>query len=174
MPRRDAVSQLPDEVRKKLDARLVKTGFSDYRGLETWLRGQGFEISRSAMQRYGAKFEDRLGMLKLASEQAKAIVEQSPDDEGAVSEALMRLVQEKLFSVLMDFEITDPSKLNLASLAKSIAELGRASVTQKKWQAQVREKTDAAAAAVEKITRKGGMSEAMRDEIRNQILGISG
>ncbi|MGO9606278.1 MAG: hypothetical protein ACLQAT_23300 [Candidatus Binataceae bacterium] len=33
--------------------------------------------------------------------QAKAIIEAAPDDEGAMHEALMRLVQQKLFNVLV-------------------------------------------------------------------------
>src|SRR5690606_11360592 len=130
MPPRSAVSQLPEEIRASLDQRLIQGGFAGYDALSDWLAEQGFAISKSALHRYGQRCEGGLQALRVASEQAKAIVGASPDDEGAVSEALMRLVHEKLFTILLDFEVTDPSKLTLGSLAKAIAQLGRASVTQ--------------------------------------------
>src|SRR5690606_6677096 len=118
---------LPEAIRGELDGRLVAGGFAGYEALSDWLGEQGFEISKSALHRYGAQFEDRVSALKLATDQARAIVAESPDDEGTMSEALMRLVQEKLFSILLEMEV-DPAKVNLNSLARSVAELGRASV----------------------------------------------
>lgn len=47
----------------------------------------------------------------------------------------MRLVQEKLFQVLIDFQVDPDKPLNLASAARAIADLSRATVGQKKWQA---------------------------------------
>ncbi|HEU4601566.1 MAG TPA: DUF3486 family protein [Steroidobacteraceae bacterium] len=172
MPPRSKIEQLPDAVRTELDSRLIQSGFSGYRDLAEWLTSQGFEIKKSALQTYGARFEDRISALKLATDQARAIVAESPDDEGAMSEALMRLVQEKLFSVLLEIEI-DPAKINLNSLARSIAELGRASVTQKKYAQEVRERAQAAAETAEKIAKRGGLSSASVNEIRSAILGIA-
>lgn len=171
MPPRSKIDLLPEEVRAELDARLIRSGFSGYRDLADWLTGQGFEIKKSALQSYGAQFEDRIGALKLATEQARAIVAESPDDEGAMSEALMRLVQEKLFGVLLEMEV-DPKKINLAGMARSIAELGRASVTQKKYAQEVRERARAAADAASRIAKRGGLSADAVTEIRSAILGI--
>lgn len=171
MPPRSKVEQLPEAVRTQLDSRLIQSSFSGYRELAQWLQEQGFEIQKSALQAYGSKFEDRVSALKLATQQARAIVEESPDDEGAMSEALMRLVQEKLFSVLMDLEV-DPATVDLAKVAKSIAELGRASVTQKKYATEVRERAKAAADAAVKIAKRGGLSVDAVGEIRAAILGI--
>lgn len=171
MPPRSKVEQLPEGVRAELDARLIQAGFSGYRDLAEWLTAQGFEIKKSALQNYGAQFEERVAALKMATDQARAIVAESPDDEGAMSEALMRLTQEKLFTVLMEIQV-DPSKVNLNSLARSIAELGRASVTQKKYVQEVRERALAAADAAAKIAKRGGLSGAAVTEIRSAILGI--
>jgi len=173
MVARSAVSQLPEEIRAELERRLVRSSFSGYEQLAAWLTEQGFEISKSSLHRYGSKFEERAAQLKVATEQARAIVAETPDDEGAISEALMRLVQEKLFSVLIDFEVDPKKPLNLGSLAKAIAELGRASVTQKKWQTEVKAKVDAAAESVTKIAASGGLSKSSVDELRRQILGIA-
>lgn len=173
MAPRSKITRLPKPVKDWLDKALADGDFSDYELLSADLKARGYDISKSAVHRYGQEFEQRLQTLKLASEQAKAIVAASPDDEGAVSEALMRLVQEKLFQVMLDFQV-DPNKpLNIASAAKAVAELTRATVSQKKWQGEVREKANAAADAVEAIAKKGGLSAEALDIIRKGILGIA-
>ena len=169
MPPRSKVATLPANVKDWLDKALAENNFSDYEALSADLADRGFAISKSALHRYGQSFEDRLSALKMASEQAKAIVTAAPDDEGAVNEALMRLVQEQIFKLLMDTE----GKVDLPKVAKAVAELGRASVVQKKWQAEVRAKAEAAASQVEKIAKKGGLNAETVAEIRREILGVA-
>jgi len=168
---RSKIELLPDEVLNELNERLVKGRFAGYDELAKWLKANGFEISRSALHRYGQKFEDKIGALKLATDQAKAVVDASPDDEGAMNEALMRLIQEKLFSILMDLNI-NPKKINIASLVRAVAEFTRANVAHRKYREHVREKAKAAVASIEKIAKKGGLSKNAVAEIRREILGI--
>ena len=173
MPKRSAVEGLPNVVKEWLDRTLIAGNISGYELLSGELKTRGFDISKSAIHRYGQDFEQRLQTLKLATEQARAIVNAAPDDEGAVSEALMRLVQEKLFQVMLDFQVDPKKPLNIASAAKAVAELARATVSQKKWQAEVRTKAQAAADTVEAIAKKGGLSAEALDTIRRDILGIA-
>jgi deoxyribodipyrimidine photolyase-like uncharacterized protein len=173
MPPRSIVETLPEQVREQLNSKLIASGFSGYRALADWLTAEGYEIKKSALQNYGARFEDRLQAMHMATGQAKAIVEHSPDDEGSMSEALMRLVQEKCFNILMEMEV-DPSKVNLSSMARAVAELGRASVTQKKYAAEVRQRVKDAMSTVDKIVgRSGAISVEGKKEIREAILGIA-
>jgi len=169
MPPRSKVAQLPAEVKAWLDAALIDNNFSGYQQLEEELAARGFKVSKSALGRYGQEFEDRLSALRMSSEQARAVVQAAPDEEGAVNEALMRLVQDHLFKLLM----AEGGKVDLPKVARAVAELGRASVTQKKWQAEVREKTRAAAEAVATVAKKGGLSADAVDTIRREILGIA-
>ncbi len=152
MPPRSKVDLLPDGVRAELERRLIQGGFSGYRGLSDWLAEQGFEISKSSLHSWGQDFEDRLGALKKVTEQARIIVAENPDDDGSVNDALIRLVQEKAYGALMDMEI-DPEKIDLPKLMRVIADLSRASISQKRLMAEVRkrdsEKLDAAVAAGE-------------------------
>jgi hypothetical protein len=172
MPKRSAVLALPDDVKSWLDRALAENGFGGYELLAEELRRRGYEISKSAIHRYGQKFEERLASLKLASEQARAIVDSAPDKEGAMNEALMRLVQEKLFGVLQEIQV-DPSKLNIAALAKSIAELGRASVTQKKFAEEVREQErQRAAELVDEMASAQGLGEEQARFWREKVLGV--
>jgi hypothetical protein len=173
MARRSKIELLPPEVKAWLDRALVDNAYGQYELLASELKARGHDISKSAVHRYGQEFEERLKTLKLATEQAKAIIDASPDNEGAVSEALMRLVQEKLFQVMLDFKVDPDKPLNIASAAKAVAELSRATVTQKKWQADVRAKAETAAANVEKIARKGGLSAESVDMLKREILGIA-
>jgi hypothetical protein len=171
--RRSKVTLLPKEVKAWLDQALVEGNFAGYEQLEAALAERGHTVGKSSLHRYGQAFEQRLQALNLASQQAKAIVQSAPDEEGAVSEALMRLVQEKLFQSLLDMQL-DPSKpVDLAKVSKAVAELARATVNSKKWQAEVRSKATAAADAVEAIGKKGGLSAEALDAIRRGILGIA-
>jgi len=172
MAPRSKISKLPNTVKDWLDKALAGNGFADYELLAAELKERGYDISKSAIHRYGQEFEARLGALRMASEQAKAIVQSSPDDEGAVSEALMRLVQEKLFQTLLACQGPDEN-IDLAKVAKAVADLTRATVSQKKWQAEVRAKAVVAADAVEAIAKKGGLSAEAMDQIRRGILGIA-
>ena len=167
---------LPKEVREELEKRIVASGFSGYRALEKWLREQGFEILKGSINRHGVKLEERLEALQRATQQARAIVEASPDDEGAINDALVRLVQERLFNVLLKLGDLDPTKVHIGSIAKSVAELARASLAQKKWTAEVREKLAAkVAAANERVTqavKSGGLSPDAEKTIRAALLDI--
>lgn len=169
MPPRTKVEALPAEVKAWLDKALVEGNFSGYEQLEDELKARGHTIGKSSLHRYGSAFEQKLASLKMASEQAKAVVTAAPDEEGAVNEALMRLVQEHLFNLLM----AEGGKMDLPKVARAVAELGKASVTQAKWRAEVRAKAEAAAEAAARIGRKGGLSEDSVAEIRRKILGIT-
>ena len=105
----------------------------------------------------------------MASEQARAVVEAAPDEEGSVNEALMRFVQEHLFKMLL----AGDDKFDPYKMAKAVAELGKVSVVQKKWNAEWKEKVETAAARVDKIAQKGGLTQATADEIRREILGMA-
>ena len=124
---------------------------------------RGAELSKSALQRYGSPFEQRLAQLKMASEQAKALVDSAPDDEDKLGAAVVRLTQEKIFSVLMELDI-DPRDIDVNKLFKNAAEIGKASVTQKRLSLEVR-------AQVEEAARKK-LLEEQREKLT--ALGASG
>lgn len=172
MGERSKVLALPDDVRRDLEARLIGGGFQAYDELTFWLKGQGYEISRSAIHRYGSKLDQRISELKRSTDQARALVQAAPDDSADMSEALMRLLQEKLFTCLMEMDV-DPEAASLGAIAKAMAPLARASISLKKHAAEVAEKARAAADAVDAIARKGGLSADSANDIRAAILGIA-
>ncbi|HSH71555.1 MAG TPA: DUF3486 family protein [Methylophilaceae bacterium] len=178
MVKRSAIAQLPKEVQLWLDKTLKENNFSEYALLEEELKKRGFKIGKSSVHRYGQSLERKLSLISASTEAAQQIAASSPDDADLRSSAVISLVQSEVFEVLLMLqeldEKTDPAerlKL-LGRAAKSIAELSRASVNQKKWQAQVREKTEAVAAEVDMLAKKGGLSAATLDTIKRSILGI--
>ncbi len=174
MPARSKISRLPEDMRGRLNGRLIAGGFSDYKSLAQWLADEGYEISRCAVQRYGAKLEERLEAVKIATEQARAIVEVSPDREGAMSDALMRLVQEKYIELLVALDTADVDVLK--KIAHPVANMVRASVNQKRLMQQMREKlADQLKTAGQKVAEaasQGGLSPDAEKKIRDALLDI--
>lgn len=172
MVQRSKIELLPDPVRDELNTRLIGGAFSGYTELEDWLRGIGFEIGKSSIHRYGTKLDQRMAELKSATEQAKALVNAAPDESADMSEALMRLMQQKLFTLLMEMDV-DPEDASLAAIAKAMAPLARASIALKQHQAATAEKAAAAANAADQIAKRGGLSADAAAELRAAILGIA-
>lgn len=181
MPAPSKIELLPDETRAELNRQLVARAFSGYEALAAWLTEHGFHISKSALGRYGQKLEQKLAAIRASTEAARSIAEAAPDDADLRSAAVMSLIQSEIFEVLVnlqeasDEDVDQVTRVKLLShAAKNIATLSRASVNQKKWQTEVRDRAKVAAERVDALTRKGGVSPELRDQIRKELLGIPG
>lgn len=180
MARRNSVDQLPKAVRDWLNKSLVDGNFSGYQLLEEAMREKGFAISKSAIHRYGQKIERRFAAIKASTEAARMLTEGAADDQDARSEAVIALVQTELFESIVNLQEATADDIDpaqrialLSSAAKNIATLARASVNQKKFRLEVQARTEAAAANVEKIAKKGGLSAESVEQLRREILGIA-
>lgn len=180
MPRRNKVHALPPELKAWLDAELIKRGFSDYAQLAADLQARGADVSRSGLQRYASPFERSLAKVKMANEQARALVDAAPDDEDKLSSAVIRVTQEKILTLLMDVDI-DPEDVDVNKLFKNAAEIGKASATNKRYTLEARAAIEAAArrklldeqrAKLEAMPNKGGVTLATKAAIR-AALGIA-
>ena len=178
MPKRSTVKGLPQAVKDWLDAALVENNFSGYRELEEELRARGFDISKSAVHRYGQALERRLASIRASTETARVISENISNEKGAQSDAILEMIQSEVFQALMQLEEIkqedDPMKrlFALSFVGKNISPLITAGVNLKKYQAAIKAKAQAAAQEVEKLVKKGGLSDDTADRIRQQILGI--
>ncbi len=172
MPARSKIALLPPEIKAEFDKRLISGGFSNYTEVAEWLCGQGIEISRSSAHRYGKKLENTIASVKAATDMAVALTDQVGDDAGKMSDAVIRMYQEKLFNVLLDMNELDPDKIDFNKLGRVIADITRSSVSQKKWAAEMRKKTAETAEDVVRTAKTGGLSEETAEQIRRKILGI--
>jgi uncharacterized protein DUF3486 len=176
MPQRSKTDLIPKAIRAELDRRIGEGGFADYRGLAKWLNDNGCEIRRSGVPHHGRELERKLDAVKCATEQARAIAEASPDEEDAMSDTLIRLVQQIDLDILLDVESETVTPTMLAAISRSVTSLARASVDHKKWMAQVRDKLSAkvgrAAEEVALAAKAGGLSPGAELQIRNALLDI--
>lgn len=180
MGRQSSITALPEPVRDALNRELSARNFSGYEALEDWLHDQGFEISKSAIHRYGQKIERRMAAIKASTEAAKLIVDAAGDDQDARSESIIALVQTEMFESIIaiqeadDDELSAADKLGMMSkAAKNIATLTRASIVQKQFKTQVQAKAAEVADKAARLASKGGMSPDAAAEIRKMILGIA-
>lgn len=179
MAPRSKVHSLPPELKEWLDAELVRRGFGDYVQLAADLKARGADVSKSALQRYGSPFEQRMAQLKMASEQARALVDAAPDEEDKLGAAVVRMTQERIFKLLMELDI-NAEDVDVNKLFKNAAEIGKASVSQKRFSSEVRQQIEAEArrkvleeqrAALDAMPNKGGVTTQTKLEIR-KALGI--
>lgn len=177
MAARSKVDQLPETVRSELERRLIGSAFSGYEGHAAWLAEQGYEIKKSSVHRFGSTFEERCAALKMVTEQARVIVSESPDEDNAVNDALMRLCQEKAYNVLLDLQLR-PDEVDFPKLMRAVAEMGKASLQQKKHAIEIAAKRQAlteAARRVDDTAKAQGLSDEAIAKIRDRIMmGIGG
>ena len=171
MPARSKITQLPDALRAELERRLITGGFANYRDLSDWLRGQGYEISRSAINRFGQDFEAKCEAIRVATEQAKAIVATVGDDEGNMNEALIRLIQQLSFDILIKNQDADIASL-LPKMGVMVAKLSKASVDQKKWMTDVKKKAEKAVENIEEKLKSQKLDPEALRVVREEIYGI--
>jgi len=176
------VAKLPREIRDELNRRLVDGSFANYGSLSVWLRKQGYNFSLKTISKYGDKLERRLEAVRLATAQAREVVEATGGDDDKMNEALRRLVQQHLFAVLVELS-PDPKHQNLNSIARSVAEMGRASIMQKKFMEEMAKKLATklavaegrvveAARAAAGAGPSGGLTAEAEQEIRRALMEV--
>ena len=180
MSPRSSIATLPENLRHELERKLAENGFANYTELTEWLNNQGYQISRSAVHRYGQQVERRFAAIKASTEAARLIAEGASDESDTRSEALMAMVQTELFDALVEIGEMNNEQLDplarfdvMSEGAKRIAGLISASTRLKEYQNKVKAKAQAAADEVAKTVKKGGLSDDTAEQIRKQILGIA-
>jgi len=173
MSRRSKITQLPPEIKAEFDRLLVEKNFQDYDGIIERLNGllqaAGVQIrvSRSAAARYGQGFEGKIAAIKIATEQAKAVAEAAGDDQGAMNQALIRLVQQKAFDALIDAECAD----GLPKMGTMIAKLSKADIDNRKDARAVRKQAlEEAAVVVDEMAKQLGQNEEQARFWREKVL----
>ena len=179
-PHSGKIKRLPPELRAEFERRLIEGSFSDYRGLSRWLNGRGYYISHASLHKHGQALERKLEVLKLATEQARAVVEAAGGADDTINEGLMRLVQGDLFRVLVEVKELDPEKVNLNALARNVALICRASVQMRRAAEEMHggigKRVLAAERKVVAAARRGargGLSAAAEKRIRAALLEIA-
>jgi hypothetical protein len=182
MPPRSKVFTLPPEVLAELDRRLIDSGFGGYRDLAGWLAEQGYQIQKSALQRYGsgleADFERTMADVQKTQRLAQAYAEANPDEANAMTGATVRIAQESLLRITLALRQAeeDPAALarSMPNVTRALADLGRLDISREKWAREMQQAERSAAAdraeqaAVSKGISPDGIS-ALRAAIMSQL-----
>ena len=184
MPPVSKIAQLPPEIREWLHKAIVERGFGDIVALTEELNelckqgGVAITVGKSAVGLESQKVRRAQEAIKATTEAAKLLADANRDDGDLRSEAAMAIVQTEIFHALLLAReadgIEDPVErvAVMSKAATAISRLSRARVNQAKWRGEVESKAKAAADAVSKIAKKGGLSADQITEIRSSILGI--
>jgi hypothetical protein len=175
------IERLPEDLLELLKAKLRENHFGNLDAIVELVnqalveRGDETRISRSSLSRYSHnKLQPMLAQIQFSAELASTLAKSTPDIEGNINEALIRLVQDKMIRMLFDLEQDQiPSPKEMSSLAQAIAQLTRASVSQKKYREEVVRKATEAASEVEQTVKAAGLSDNAAAAIRAKILGVA-
>ncbi len=140
-----------------------------YDDIEAHLKRIGYDISRSAIGRYGKTFFEFYKQSLINEDKAREFV-------GAVGEglALEEAASKLLFgSVIQKFLDGDIDVVEMPRILSDVAKLQSSSVQREKYKADIDNRVKAAADAVEAVAKKGGVSAATIEIIRREILGIT-
>ena len=173
------VERLPPEVRDELDRKIAEGGMGNSADLTQWLHEKGYEVRKAGARRRSKRLDRKLEAVRLATEQARAIVSATPDDEGAMNDALIRLIQQIDFNILVELDEAGLEGIEpkaLAAVTRSVASLARAQMQHRRWVLEVRDKLQsqlsAAQAKVSEAASAGGLSPHAAEQIRSALLEI--
>jgi len=175
MPPRSSVLGLPPRIRRQLEQRLIANGFSGYRDLARSLQQRGYRISKGAVHRYGRQFEQRWCVQQMAHDQARALVRVADGDEFVATEALVRLLQQRLLTILIESE-KPIDEFHLPSLIRAISNLNRTIMMQRRWVSAKQDRLDQlkrdGAGRLAALQAAGGLSPQAADLIRDLLIGL--
>lgn len=177
MARASSITALPKAVKEWLDKALLEGNFSGYQLLENELKEKGFDLSKSAIHRYGQKLESRLSAIRASTEAAKILAEGAVDEADNRSGAVIAMVQSDIFNILVEMQdavgVDPKEKMKmLANVGRAMAELSRASISVKKYQTEVKTRVDAKLNELEVSAKSSGLDMATLEMIRQQIYGV--
>lgn len=97
--RHGKVHELPPEVRKEVDLLLTEPG-TTYEDVAAFLKGKGFDISKSSIGRYGKDFLSTYQRLRVVEDQSRALISEVGDGI-VLDEAAGKLMAQKIIELLM-------------------------------------------------------------------------
>lgn len=181
MPNNSIFDNLSDDEIAIIENEIAKRRFKGFSDLEEWCKAHGWEISRSALWTRAQKIQKYQLKLRSATDAALLIEKQVKDEGGSLHDATLSVIQAGLFDAVTSLEEAneeeDPTKRIelLGKAARASADVGRASVSVKKWQQEIAAKARAealeeAAQRVDKAAKAQGLDAQQAAFWRNQVL----
>jgi hypothetical protein len=159
--------ELPQELKREVD-RLLVEGNVTYDDIKAFLEEKGYDISRSAIGRYGKEFLASYQRLRVIEEKSRALVSEAGDGM-VLEEAAAKIFAQKIIEaqLLEGFDVLENPRL-IADFAK----LQSSTVARERFKRELKDKVEKTAESVVRTARQGGLSDEKAEEIRRKILGI--
>jgi Protein of unknown function (DUF3486) len=180
-PKTWKIKRMPRDLKQQLDKFLSEGTMHTSLQLRKWLADNGFEISSRCIADYRHNFERQLESIRLATEQARIVCEQSKGDDAQMQGALMRLVQTRLFEILVVAKEKETSgkkrtsptvaAVNVAALARCVSGLVKAETEHQRWAERTRAGVAEAEKKVEEARAKG-LSKDAAEQIKAVLMEI--
>ena len=164
------IDRLPDTLRKAVEAKLLE-GYT-YEEISEYLKKMGHDVHLSSVARYGRPFLAKFESVRMAKEFAQSLAEDNPDrPTPELHEANNALSSQMIMEALIS---EDSSPEETAKLAKSIATLQRAQVSNEKLKIDSRKAAGEVRQAL-RLLKEQVFSEigAEHPDIANAILQIA-
>jgi Protein of unknown function (DUF3486) len=176
------IKWMPKDLKQQLDDLLSTGKVHTSMELKKWLGDNGFEISDRCIDDYRHKFERQLDSVRLATAQAREVCKQFENDDEQMQTALMRLVQTRLFEILVVAKERETSRkkrtlaptvaaVNVAALARCVSGLVKAETEHRKLVEHMRAGVAAAEKKVEEARAKG-LSKDAAEQIKAVLMEI--
>ncbi|GKS96997.1 phage protein Gp27 family protein [Acidovorax sp. SUPP2825] len=146
------------------------------------LQQLGAEVSRSAVGRYVKGARESMEKYREAQEIAKVWVDKlEAEPSGDVARLLPEMLRTVAFQTLTQMGESEKAAgaMDVMLLAKALKDIAGTSKTNldtelqlRKLRSEIQAKANAAASAVEQMTRQAGMSDELVSTIRARILGV--
>lgn len=184
MPPVRKIAKWPPEMRQWLERAFIERAFGDIKGITNdvnkMLAKAGIEpVGKSAVGEESQRVRQAQEAIAAATRSMQLIADSARDDADKRGEAINALVSQHMFEALLDASAAgaekDPAK-RMALLNKAALAAGRlttTSVRQRAFRHLVEERAKAAADAVTKIAKTGGLKPAQLREIKAQIMGVA-
>lgn len=142
------IDELPEEVRQQVDVFLTDTS-NTYQYISDFLKGKGFEISKSSVGRYAMRSNTAMQRLLEAQAQTQKLVQvvkQNPDAD--YTDAAMMMLMDGLINKLATAE-DEFDNMPLDKAGRLVASLSRTKVYKDRVKQDMQRKADLAFAEME-------------------------
>lgn len=164
------IDELPEVLRTNVDVMLADTS-NTYQDISNFLKGQGYEVSKSSVGRYAMRSNSAMQRLLEAQAQTEKlvkVVQQNPDAD--YTEAGMRMLMDGLINKMATAE-EEFDQMPLDKAGRLLASLSRTKVYKDKVRQDMQKKADLAFREMESEIMKVIKQDAASVESLRRILG---
>ncbi len=165
--RHGKIDHLPEDVRNEVE-RLLLEPDTTYEDIAEFLGKKGYDISRSAVGRYGKEFLNQVRELRVVEDQARTLVSEAGDGL-ILEEAASKLAAKSIVKLLLENGV---QAARIPYLVSDLAKLQMSSVRREALKADLRKKLDRTFKKVEKDVKKMSKAEVLRF-IKEEVYGLT-